>query len=61
MEEGTKEKVIEYWDSHSRAIADRKHVLRQRSSRGVYKEHCKHVMEMTGVALFRNSKNQIQV
>ena len=56
MEEGTREKVIEYWDSHSRAIPDRKDVLRQRSGRGVYKEHCKHVMEMTGVALFEEFK-----
>ena len=56
MEEGTGEKVIEYWDIHSRAIPDRKHVLRQRSGRGVYKEHCKHVMEMTGVALFEEFK-----
>ena len=27
MEEGIREKVIEYWDNHSRAIPDRKHVL----------------------------------
>ena len=27
MEEVIKEKVIEYWDNHSRAIPDRKHVL----------------------------------
>ena len=26
MEEGIIEKVIEYWDNHSRAIPDRKHV-----------------------------------
>ena len=56
MEEGIREKVIEYWDNHSCAIPDRKHVLRQRSGRGVYKEHCKHVMDMTGVALFEEFK-----
>ena len=56
MEEGIKEKVIEYWDNHSHAIPNRKHVLRQRSGRGIYKEHCKHVMEMTGVALFEEFK-----
>ena len=27
MEEGIREKVIEYWGNHSRAIPDRKHVL----------------------------------
>ena len=47
MEEGIKEKVIEYWDDHSHAIPYRKHVLRKRSGRGIYKEHCKLVMEMT--------------
>ena len=47
MEEGIREKVIEYWDNHSHAIPDRKHVLQQRSSRGIYKEQCKHAMEMT--------------
>ena len=47
MEEGIREKVIEYWDNHSRAILDRKHVLRQHCSRGIYKEHYKQVMEMT--------------
>ena len=52
MEERTREKLIEFWDNHSRAIPDRKHVLRQRSGISIYKEHCKHVMEMTGVALF---------
>ena len=26
MEEGIREKVVEYWDNHSRAIPDRKHV-----------------------------------
>ena len=56
MEEGIKEKVIEYWDSHSHAILGRKHVLRQCFGRGIYKEHCKHVMEMTGVALFEEFK-----
>ena len=56
MEEGIKEKVIEYWDNHSCAIPDQKHVLRQCSSRGIYKEHCKHVMEMIGVALFKEFK-----
>ena len=56
MEEGIGEKVIEYWDNHYCAIPDRKHVLRQCSCRGIYKEHCKHVMEMTGVALFEEFK-----
>ena len=56
MEEGTREKVIEYWDNHSHAISDRKHVPRKREGRGVYREHCKHVMEMTGVALFEEFK-----
>ena len=56
MEEGTREKVIEYWDSHSRAIPDQKHVFRQRSGRGVYKKHCKHVMDTTRVALFEEFK-----
>ena len=27
MEEGIREKVIDYWENHSHAIADRKHVL----------------------------------
>ena len=54
--EGIREKVIEYRDNHSRTIPDRKHVLRQHSNRGVYKEHCKHVMEMIGVALFKEFK-----
>ena len=57
MEEGIREKVIEYWDNHSHAIPYRKHVLRQHSGRGIYKENCKHVMEMNS----RNSKNQILV
>ena len=56
MEEGIREKVIEYWDNHSRAIPDQKHVLGQRSGRGIYKEHCKHVMEMTRVSLFEEFK-----
>ena len=56
MEEGIREKVIEYWDNHSRAIPDRKHVLQQRSGIGIYKEHCNHVMEMTGVSLFKEFK-----
>ena len=56
MEEDIIEKVIEYWDNHSCAIPDQKHVLRQHSRRGIYKEHCKHVMEMTGVALFEEFK-----
>ena len=56
MEEGIREKVIEYWDNHSHAILDRKHVSRQRSSRGIYKEHCEYVMEMTWVALFEEFK-----
>ena len=56
MEEGIREKVIEYWDNHSRAIPDQKHVLRQCSTKGVYKEHCKHVMEMKGVSLFEEFK-----
>ena len=56
MEEGIREKVIEYWDNHSCAILDLKHVPRQHSGRGIYKEHCKHVMEMTGVALFEEFK-----
>ena len=56
MEEGIREKVIEYWDNHSHAIPDQKHVLQQCSGRGIYKEHCKHVMEMTGVALFEEFK-----
>ena len=56
MEEGIREKVIEYWDKNSCAIPNRKHVLRQHSGRGIYKEHCKHVMEMTGVALFEELK-----
>ena len=38
MEEGIREKVIEYWDNHSHAIPYRKHVLQQNSSRGIYKE-----------------------
>ena len=56
MEEGIRENVIKYWDNHSRAIPDRKHVLRKHSGRGIYKEHCKHVMEMTGVAFFEEFK-----
>lgn len=28
--------VVEFWEIHSHAIPDRKHVLRQRLSRGVY-------------------------
>ena len=56
MEEGVREKVIDYWENHSHAIPDWKHVLRQCSGRGIYKEHCKHVMEMTGVALFEEFK-----
>ena len=56
MEEGIKEKVIEYWDNHFGAIPDQKHVLQQAPGRGIYKEHCKHVMEMTGVALFKEFK-----
>ena len=47
MEEGIRENVIKYWDNHSRAIPDRKHVLQQHFGRGIYKEHCNHVMEMT--------------
>ena len=47
IEEGIREKVIEYWDNQSHDIPDQKHVLRQRSGRGIYKEHCKHVVEMT--------------
>ena len=42
MEEGIREKVIEYWENHSYDIPDRKHVLRQRSGRDIYKDHCKH-------------------
>ena len=61
MEEGIREKVIEYWDNHSRAIPGRKHVLRQHFGRGIYKEHCKHVMEMTRVVCSRNSKNRMSV
>ena len=56
MEEGIKEKVIEYWENHSHVIPDQKHFMRQRSSKGICKEHCKHVMEMTGVALFKEFK-----
>ena len=56
MEEDIREKVIDYWDNHSRAIPDRKHVPRQCSGRGIYKENCKHVMEMTGVSLFEEFK-----
>jgi len=56
MEEGIREKVIEYCENHSRAILDRKHVLRQRSSRGIYKDHCKHFMEMKGFDLFEEFK-----
>ena len=56
MEEGIREKVIEYWDNHSRAILDQKDVLRKRSSRSIYKEHCKHFMEMRGMALFEEFK-----
>ena len=52
MAEGIKDKVIEFWDTHSRAIPDRRHVLQKRLSRNVYREHCKHVMEMTTVALY---------
>ena len=52
LPENVREQVIEFWDRHSRAIPDQKHVLRKRLSKGVYAEHCKHVMEMTGVALF---------
>ena len=56
MEEGIREKVIEYWDNHSCAIPYRKHVLWQLSGKGVYKDHFKHVIEMTGVALFEEFK-----
>ena len=56
MEEGIREKVIEYWDNHSCAIPNQKHVLRQCSGREIYKEHYKHVIEMTGVSLFEEFK-----
>lgn len=49
---GIRKKVVEFWETHSHVIPDRKHVLWKRLSRGVYVEHCKHVMEMTRVALF---------
>lgn len=55
LPENVREQVIEFWDRHSRAISDQKHVLRKRLSKGVYAEHCKHVMEMTGVAFFELS------
>ena len=64
MEEGIREKVIDYWDNHPCAILDRKHVLRQCFGRGIYKEHCKHVMEMIGVALleeFKESNPCVQI
>ena len=56
MEEGIREKVIACWNNHSLSILDWKHVLWQCSSRGIYKEHCKHVMEMTRIALFEEFK-----
>ena len=39
FQERIREKVIEYWDSHSHVIRDRKHVLRQCEGRGIYREH----------------------
>ena len=56
MEEGIRDKVTEYWENHSHAIVDQKHVLRQRYGRGIYKEHCKYVMEKTRVDLFDEFK-----
>ena len=56
MEEGIREKVIEYWDNHSRSILDRKHIVQKCSSRVIYKEDCKNVMEMIGVSLFKEFK-----
>ena len=44
--------MVEFWDSNSHDLQDRKHVLRQLLSRGVYVEHAKHVLEMTEVAFF---------
>ena len=29
MEEGIREKMIEYWDNHSRAIPNQKHVMQK--------------------------------
>ena len=57
MEEGIGAKVIEYWDNHSHHIPYQKHVLRQRSGSGIYKDHCNQVMEMLGVALFEKFKH----
>ena len=44
--------MVEFWDSHSQDILDRKHVLRQRLSNDVYVKHAKHVLKMIEVALF---------
>ena len=49
---GVGEKVVYFWDNHSLVILDRKHVLWQLFSRGIYVEHCNHIMDMKGVALF---------
>lgn len=56
VQERIREKVIEYWENHSCVIPDWKHVMQRREGRGVYREHCKHVMEMTRVALFKEFK-----
>ena len=52
MAKGITDKVIEFWDTHSCVILDRKHVLWKRLSRNVYQKYYKHVMEMTTVALY---------
>lgn len=44
--------VVEFWEIHSHAILDQKHVLWQWLSRGVYVEHAKYVSEIREVALF---------
>ena len=44
--------MVEIWESHSHAISDQNHVLRQHLSRGVYVEHTKNVLEMKEGALF---------
>ena len=48
-----KKKVVEFWDTHSHVIPGHKHVLWQHTSKGVYLDNYKHVMEMAKVVLFK--------
>lgn len=44
--------MVDFLESHSRAIQDRKHVVKHHIAKCEYVEHTNHIVEMKKVALF---------